>query len=140
MCHTIVLQHSKTFRFSHYFSLHAVSKCLTQVKTVRLFLHNIYCFLLLPFCLPITEYDFPLHLLSFTWTSSMAVSASSRSTVFDSLALACAVDRRINVSRARAVTGWVRARSEFSKSWDRSLEYSSPISSQASSLRAENLK
>ena len=65
----------------------------------------------------------------------MAVSASSLSTDFESLALAWAVERRISVSRARAVTGWVRAKSEFSKSWDRSFEYSSPIISQASSVK-----
>ena len=65
----------------------------------------------------------------------MAVSASSLSTDFESLALAWAVERRISVSRARAVTGWVRAKSEFSKSWDRSCEYSSPIISQASSVK-----
>ena len=69
-------------------------------------------------------------------TSSMAVSASSASTVFESLALACAVDRRIKVSRARAVTGWVRATSEFSKSCDRSFAYSSPIMSAASAESA----
>ena len=88
------------------------------------------------FVLPI-KFFYVYYQLCNTWTSSMAVSASSLSTDFESLALAWAVDRRIKVSRARAVTGWVRAKSEFSKSWDRNFEYSSPISSQASSVKTE---
>ena len=52
----------------------------------------------------------------------------------ESLAFAWAVDNRIKVSSARAVTGCVLAVSAFSKSWDRNLAYSSPIISQASSV------
>ena len=43
------------------------------------------------------------------WTSCIASSASSASTSLLSLALAWAVDNLIKVSRALAVTGWVRA-------------------------------
>ena len=53
----------------------------------------------------------------------------------DNLALACAVDKRISVSRALAVTGCVLAVSAFSKSCDRNFAYSSPIISQASSVK-----
>lgn len=40
-------------------------------------------------------------------TSSIAAWASTSVTNLDNLALACAVDNRINVSKVRTVTGWV---------------------------------
>ena len=65
---------------------------------------------------------------------SMAIRLNYKTFTLESLAFAWAVDNRISVSSALAVTGCVLATSEFSKSWDLNLAYSSPIISHASSV------
>merc|ERR1719470_1805 len=66
-------------------------------------------------------------------TSWIASSASSTSTNLLSLALACAVDNLMRVSRALAVTGWVLA-TPLSKSFALRFAYSSASISLASSV------